>query len=457
MTKLAARIAIVLAVAVAAFPLGVQARHGGGGGGFHAGGGFRGAFRGGGHAGFHSTARFHSPARFHSRTHHALRTRHAVRSRRAAHRSAAAHIRHARVQRNARNAARTRHARFASAFAKRNRAYWRNGRRWWWANRAWRYGALAAFVPWYGPLFWPYAYADLFDYAFWPYGYYDGYWAYAYDGFFDGMFWGPSTVPEAYAYAPARRHRTARSAAAPAATEQQVRQLCDQPGNGITAWPISEIEHKVGLNDEQRQLLEDVWAAGENAAEAVKNACPAQAGLPLTPPGRLQAIRARLEAIREAVTAVEPAVDKFYASLNDRQKQAFDEIGPRRARVRPEDARASADIANSCKQPKPGLANLPIERIKDAINPTGEQAAALQKLQDASGKAVSILEDACPNRTPRTPPGRLQAMDARLKAMLDAADTLKGPLDDFYASLRDEQKARVNRIGSESAQARRND
>jgi hypothetical protein len=35
----------------------------------------------------------------------------------------------------------------------------------------------AAYIAWYGPVFWPYAYSDIFYYAFWPYGYEPGYWA----------------------------------------------------------------------------------------------------------------------------------------------------------------------------------------------------------------------------------------------------------------------------------------
>ncbi len=56
-------------------------------------------------------------------------------------------------------------------------------------------------MPWYGPVFWPYAYSDIFDYAFWPGGYDDGYWDYAYDDFFDGVFWGEYGPPDDYAYA----------------------------------------------------------------------------------------------------------------------------------------------------------------------------------------------------------------------------------------------------------------
>ena len=46
-----------------------------------------------------------------------------------------------------------------------------------------------------------------------------------------------------------------------------------------------------------------------------------------------------------------------------------------------------------------------------------------------------------------TPPGRLQAIETRLRAMVDAANTVKQPLGDFYASLTAEQKAHFNRMG----------
>ena len=86
-----------------------------------------------------------------------------------------------------------RQGRFAAAFAADPQARANLAQRHhshWAARRAWHRGLRAAFVPWYGPVFWPYAYSDIFDYAFWPYGYEDDYWAYAYDNFFDGVFWG---------------------------------------------------------------------------------------------------------------------------------------------------------------------------------------------------------------------------------------------------------------------------
>ena len=67
--------------------------------------------------------------------------------------------------------------------------------------------------------------------------------------------------------------------------------------------------------------------------------------------------------------------------------------------------------------------------------------------------AVSILQAACPDETPLTPPGRLDAMETRLKAMIEAANTVKPALSSFYASLSNEQKARFDRIGGALAQA----
>ena len=310
------------------------------------------------------------------------------------------------------------------------------------ARRAWRQGLRAGFVPWYGPVFWPYAYSDVFDYAFWPGGYDDGFWDYAYDDFIDGLFWGEVGPPADYAYAP--------SGPVSRPTQTAVQQLCQQPGSGITAWPFAEIEKKVGLNADQKALLGDVRKAGADAAAVFKASCPPTNAFPLTPPGRLQGMTARLDATLQAVRTVRPALETFYASLSDEQKERFNEIGPKKAATNAE-ASAAASDASSCKDPKAGLSNLPMEKIEDVVKPTDEQADGLKKLEDATTKAVSILQAACPDETPITPPGRLEAMEKRLTAMIEAANTVKPELESFYASLSAEQKAHFNRIGRDLA------
>src|SRR5262249_48179021 len=79
---------------------------------------------------------------------------------------------------------------------------WRvlGSRRWPW----WRGGLV---VGWIGPLFWPYADYDFFDYVFWPYAY-DDFWPYAYDDVYYGIY-GP------YAYIPPAAGSGGRRAGSP--------------------------------------------------------------------------------------------------------------------------------------------------------------------------------------------------------------------------------------------------
>jgi hypothetical protein len=339
-----------------------------------------------------------------------------------------------------------RRGRFAAPYAVQTRANWRAHRYHYAARRAWRRGYPAAFVAWYGPVFWPYVYSDIFDYAFWPYGYEEGYWAYVYDDFIDSLFWGERGPPNEYVeYAAPTRPRP-RSAA--------VKDLCEDPGTGITAWPFREIERKVHLDDEQKRLLGDVRDAAKRAADVFKASCPAHYAFPLTPPGRLRAMTARLQATVDAVKTVRPALGAFFNSLSDEQKERFNELGPGKLRNSPEVTAALPSDAKACAEAKPGLANLPIEQIDAVVKPTDEQEKALDSLEDATQKAVSILQAACPDEIPLTPPGRLAAMERRLQAMIDAANTVKPALDGFYGSLSSEQKARFNRIGRELANSK---
>jgi hypothetical protein len=339
--------------------------------------------------------------------------------------------------------------RFAARFAARaHGANFRAGTAALAPRRAWNLGLRTAFVPWHGPVFWPYAYSDVFDYAFWPSGYDDGYFAYAYDDFFDGVFWGQAGPPPEYSYAYAPPNaRLARS------TSSTVEELCTQPGTGITAWPFAEIKSKVGLNTEQKQLLDQVRSSGQRAASVFKASCPAKNAFAMTPPGRLQAMTLRLTATLEAVQTVRPAMEKFYNSLSDGQKERLNEIGPKQPKNNAEANQTSARDGRSCSEPKAGLANLPIERIEDAVKPTNAQEDDLKHLENATAKAVSIMQAACPEDTPITPPGRLEVMEKRLQAMIDAANTVKPALNDFYGSLSNEQKARFNIIGGELAQS----
>ena len=62
-------------------------------------------------------------------------------------------------------------------------------------------------------------------------------------------------------------------------------------------------------------------------------------------------------------------------------------------------------------------------------------------------KPRTVLKASCAAGDALTPPGRLAAVGKRLDAMLDAVKTVRSALNEFYASLSDEQKARFEAIG----------
>ena len=59
---------------------------------------------------------------------------------------------------------------------------------------------------------------------------------------------------------------------------------------------------------------------------------------------------------------------------------------------------------------------------------------------------TSSGQAACPNDAPLTPVGRLEAMQHRLEAMVTTARLVEPALDEFYATLSSEQKARFNTL-----------
>jgi hypothetical protein len=316
-----------------------------------------------------------------------------------------------------------------------------------WAPRhAWRRGHRAAFVAWLGPVFWPYAYSDIFSYTFWPNAYDPGYWAYAYDDFVDTVFWGTDSPYSAYARYPdpgaaITGYQTQKR---PTASRQALREVCGAPGEGVTAWPIASITRAVQPTPEQRTLLDELKAAAARAADAFKDSCADYYGM--TPPGRLRAMTTRVSATLNAVRIVRPALEQFYNSLNDEQKARFNALGPNvgeRSQQAQQEANAQGE---RCGEPKSSLTQLPIERIEAVIHPAGKQKEALDHLSQATKNAVERLQAACPDDVPLTPLGRLEAMEKRLDAMLQAAALVQPALDEFYAALSNEQKARFNTL-----------
>ena len=111
-------------------------------------------------------------------------------------------------------------------------------------------------------------------------------------------------------------------------------------------------------------------------------------------------------------------------------------------------AETNAAAEESCNGLAPGVTDFPVERIKQVVQPTGDQLTALSDLSPAAVKANDIIKASCPTAMPLTPVARLDTAEARLEAVIQAVDVVRGPLEAFYDSLSDEQKQRFENMGS---------
>jgi hypothetical protein len=100
-----------------------------------------------------------------------------------------------------------------------------------------------------------------------------------------------------------------------------------------------------------------------------------------------------------------------------------------------------------------GNEKLPVEQVKTSLPLSTDQESRFKELAEASAKAADILNASCRAGEALTPTGRLAAIASRLDGVLQALKTVRDPLDRFYQSLDDEQKARFNRLGTDQPHA----
>lgn len=286
---------------------------------------------------------------------------------------------------------------------------------------------------WIGPLFWPYAYGDVFYDALWPYAYasYDPFWYYGYDDIYEGIF-SPYDYGE---YVHGRRAPARMSALTQSATES-----CDNEAAEVTGWPIDQIQAALSPTAQQAALLDDLGSAIVKASDVIRSHCPT--ALAFTPTDRLAQMQERLEGLVQAVNLVQPPLAKFYDSLSDEQKARFNAIGG--AGAKSQDHGTAQAPRNDCAD---SVTAFPTDRIDRVVQPDGAQRAKLDALAAASAKAADRIKASCPDQLPATPPDRLAAEGRHLQAMLAGVEIIRPALTDFYDSLSDEQKARFNTVG----------
>jgi hypothetical protein len=309
-------------------------------------------------------------------------------------------------------------------------AGWHGGRV---ANGWWRHGDGG--YGWVGPLFWPFAIYDIYDYAIWGDG--TGFWGYGYPDIYAAIF-APYGHDELAAYTGpgpfGRRHRRVPS----------LQQLCDGDSGEIAGLPIDQIRQAIQPNDAQRAALDDLANALISTAQMIRASCPAQPAF--TAPDRLAVMQRRIGAMIKAEQTVQQPLGKFYDLLDDEQEARLNALAESRRKMSAANGATEAP-AQGCGAAQPAALQWRTEEIEARLHPNETQRAALGALQEANARAADILNAQCQPMDATTLPARLDAVDGRLDAMQQAVYLVSTALGHFYATLSDEQKAQFEAIG----------
>jgi hypothetical protein len=316
----------------------------------------------------------------------------------------------------------------------------------WWRHRHGGYG-------WAGPLFWPYAYDDLYDYTMSGHGDDPAFWDYGYNDIYTGIFtpYGHDDLTDhlppsgtATRTRPALRE-TAHPATSQATTHPAKSQADAHPATPqATAHPAkSQADAHPATRQANARPITPQANADLATPQANAHAITPQANAhPITPQAD-----ARPKTPQANADLATPQADARpiapQATAHPATPQAMVRPPTPQAPVRP----ATNQLTQMCGGDSRDVAGLPIDQIQQAIAPNEAQGAALDDLGNASVKAAQDIRAACPTQIPATAPARLAAMQQRVETMIAAVGTVQPALDKFYGLLNDQQKALLGAVG----------
>jgi LTXXQ motif family protein len=293
----------------------------------------------------------------------------------------------------------------------------------WWQHADGGYG-------WVGPLFWPFAYYDIVDYALWGDGM--GFWGYGYRDIYAAIFT-PYDDGELDRYLSPPQGRKFRRV-------PSLARICGDDAAEFAGLPIEQMKQAVGLlSEEQRAMLDDLASASREAVQTIRAACPGEVAS--TPTRRLEAMQQRLEAMKSAIARIRTPFETFYESLDDSQKNKLGAFNARRAPFAPK-----VPAAQSCTAPD--ALPWPKSELEAKLRLSQSQSEQLEVLSRMVAFARNTVNFNCQPDDKLAPPDRLATADTRLDAMLDAIKQVQPALDEFLAMLSEEQKAQFDTIGA---------
>jgi hypothetical protein len=197
-----------------------------------------------------------------------------------------------------------------------------------------------------------------------------------------------------------------------------------------------------------------MWSrrASQQAWSAVKGSLPAPAW------ARLDAAEQSIDAASSSFAAVEPALQSFYAALDDEQKarllrdlmptnvqtrsdeRATEQRGPQRDNGSEARSAQTNRWGNICERLSAALRGWPTSEIEREVRLSEPQRVAFYELATTSLKAAEALARTCPADTALTPVRRMAILRVRLAAVRQATTAIHPALTRFYDALDQEQR-----------------
>lgn len=103
-----------------------------------------------------------------------------------------------------------------------------------------------------------------------------------------------------------------------AAVIERVIRGCAQQGFELANWPFGTIAKVVAPDQGQAAALEELRIATQQAADTLTTTCPQN--VPTEPAAQLEAVEQAVDVASNAFTGIQPALQGFYAKLDDEQK-----------------------------------------------------------------------------------------------------------------------------------------
>ncbi|MBV9982259.1 Spy/CpxP family protein refolding chaperone [Bradyrhizobium sp.] len=312
-------------------------------------------------------------------------------------------------------------------------AGWHGGRSsdGWWRHADGDYG-------WVGPLFWPFAYFDLTDYAIRADA--SGFWDYGYGDIFAGIF-APYGANDQGAYL-AQPTSAARRGAS-------LTEMCGTDSGAAASVVTDQVRAAIAPTEAQQGAFDEFAKASVKAVQTILASCPKQ--IAPAAPARLAVMQQRLQAMTAAVELMRPRLEDLYGLLDEAQKARLDALADDARNASP----PRASLASRCGAERPAGLAWPLADIEQTLHPNDAQRAALKALQDASSRADEMLKAACPASDAAdevaTAPARLATAERRLDAMQQATGLVLSALEELFETLSDAQKAQFEAIGPKRA------